>query len=76
MPRYPGMVERVGGGEREGVALPGWLGALPLPPEGWDDDEERKRTWTRRAGWQNVEAMPCGCCSLAMWWRGVAMASP
>ena len=36
-------------GEREGVARPVWLGAMPLPPEGGDDDEERKRTWTRRA---------------------------
>ena len=41
--------------------------ALPLPPEGG------KRTGTRRAGWQTVEALPF-CWSLgsdvvAMWWR-------
>ena len=56
-------------GERQGIARPGWLAALPSPPE------ERKRTRTRRAGWQTVEALPC-CWLLvdrrrcvAMWWR-------
>lgn len=62
----------VGRGEREGVARPGWLVALPSPPEGG------KRT--RRGGWQTVEALPCGRWLLGDRWRGggdvVAMTSP
>ena len=58
-------------GRVSGKVWPALAGSVPCPYylKEEDEDEERKRPRTRRAGWQNVEALPCGCCSLAMWWR-------
>ena len=51
-------------GERQGIARPGWLAAIPSPPgRGEEDGDEAGR----RAGWQTVEALPC--CLLVDRWR-------
>ena len=74
MPRHPGMVERFDGVSwRESPAL---AGSLPYNHHLRD----RKRTGTRREGWQTVEALPCGRWMLVDRWRGggdvVAIESP
>lgn len=59
-------------GERQGIARPGWLAAIPSPPgRGEEDGDEAGRMADRRGA-----ALLFAGRSVARWWRGVAMASP
>ena len=69
---FPGRVERVDGvrcGESPALA-----GSLLYPH--YLTEGKRKRTRTRREGWQTVEALPRCCLSIGgEVWRGVVMTS-
>ena len=55
------------------LSLPVSFARLLCPtsqPEGGKRTGKRTRTWTRRAGWQTVEALPC-CLLAAGRWRCV-----
>ena len=63
--------ERVDGVSWRGS--PPWLARCPTLTT-WRSGRE---AGTRRAGWQTVEALPCGCWSIGgEVWRGVVMVSP
>ena len=58
------------------VARPGWLSALPSPPDGGEEDGEEDevgRMVDRRGA---ALALLVAGRSVARWWRGVEMTSP
>ena len=71
MPRHPGRVDRVDVVSwRESPDL---AGSVPCPYHLKEEDEDEAGRMSDRRG---AALLFAGCCSLAMWWRGVAIASP
>ena len=54
-------------GELERIARPGWLAALPSPPEGGEEDEDEAGRMADRRG---AALLLFAGRSVARWWRG------
>ena len=54
-------------GEREGIARPGWLAALPSPPEGGEEDGEEDEAGRMADGARRCPAAVCWSIGGEVW---------